>query len=58
MIIDVELAQERIEELLDRASAGEEILISIDGVARVRIQPIPAENEQSTTAAPNVLKQT
>lgn len=58
MIIDVELAQERIEELLDRASAGEEILISIDGVARVRIQPIQAENEQSTTAAPNALKQT
>jgi prevent-host-death family protein len=43
LIVDVEEAAERLEELVDRAVAGESIIISLDGKAVAKIVPYTGE---------------
>jgi len=43
LIVDIEEAAERLEELVDRAAAGETIFISVDGKAVAKIVPYIGE---------------
>lgn len=61
IIVDVAEAAERLDELIERACAGDKVAISIDGIARVMLVPlvsieefyrltIPAEPESPESA--------
>jgi len=45
IIVDIEEAAERLEELLDRACAGEEVSISVNCIPMVWLRP--CENQKS-----------
>ncbi len=45
IIVDIEEAAERLEELLDRACAGEEVSISVNGIPMVWLRL--CENQKS-----------
>jgi antitoxin (DNA-binding transcriptional repressor) of toxin-antitoxin stability system len=39
IIVDIDEAAERLEELVDRACAGEEVSISVNGIPMVGLKP-------------------
>jgi antitoxin (DNA-binding transcriptional repressor) of toxin-antitoxin stability system len=51
IIVDVEVAAERLEELMDRACAGEEVSISVDGIPMFWLKPYRNPEEPQTRAA-------
>lgn len=40
MMIDVQEAEDRLEELIDAARRGEEVIVSVGGVPMVLIEPL------------------
>lgn len=47
MIVDVNVAQDELEQLIDLPRSGEEVLIR-DGVSIVRLEPIFGDDEPET----------
>jgi antitoxin (DNA-binding transcriptional repressor) of toxin-antitoxin stability system len=51
IIVNVETAAERLEELMDRACAGEVVSISVNGIPMVWLKPYRNSSEPQTPAA-------
>jgi len=50
MQISVEDAQDKLDELVDRALAGEEIILVLDGHPTVRLEPAEMSNSGAESA--------
>jgi prevent-host-death family protein len=48
---EVAVAQARLDELIDRALAGEEIVVTSDGVPLAVLEPLRKQPEQPTSAS-------